>query len=96
MTDVDSAEVSTVKPQALCPNRCADKPGAALSEREIDVLVWLARGKSGIEVALILGISVCTVRVHIRKMIRKLDASNIPHAVARAFRMGILTSQRSR
>lgn len=61
-----------------------------LSARELDVLRWLALGKSGGEVAMILDIKVCTVRVHIRNIIRKLDASNIPHAIARAFRAGIL------
>lgn len=61
-----------------------------LTVREMDVLHWLTLGKSGGEIGVILGISVCTVRVHIRNIIRKLDASNIPHAVARAFKMGIL------
>jgi DNA-binding CsgD family transcriptional regulator len=61
-----------------------------LSAREMNVLAWLALGKSGIEVARILNISVCTVRVHIRNIIRKLQASNIPHAVAEGFKMGIL------
>jgi DNA-binding CsgD family transcriptional regulator len=37
-----------------------------------------------------LGISVCTVRIHIRNAIQKLDAINIPNAVARAYVAGIL------
>jgi DNA-binding CsgD family transcriptional regulator len=61
-----------------------------LSRRQRDVLYWLAQGKSGRETAVILGITLCTVRVHIRDMIRKLGAANIPHAVARAFQRGIL------
>ena len=61
-----------------------------LSHREMAVLRWLALGKSAHDVAKILGISVNTVRSHIRNIIRKLDVSNIPHAVAEAFRRGIL------
>ncbi|HEU4786233.1 MAG TPA: helix-turn-helix transcriptional regulator [Gemmatimonadaceae bacterium] len=61
-----------------------------LSAREFEVLSWLARGKSGGEIGLILGIRVPTVRIHIRNIFRKLEAVNIPHAVARAFLCGIL------
>ena len=67
-----------------------DHSGRHLSKREQDVLHWLTQGKSGQETSMILGISLCTVRVHIRNMLKKLDASNIPHAVARAFQKGIL------
>ena len=68
----------------------ADDSGRNLSKREHDVLYWLAQGKSGQETSMILGISLCTVRVHIRNMLKKLNASNIPHAVTRAFQKGIL------
>jgi DNA-binding CsgD family transcriptional regulator len=60
-----------------------------LTARELEVLSWLACGKSGGEISLILGISVPTVRNHIRSIFRKLEAANIPHAVARAFWIGI-------
>src|SRR5262252_6625848 len=61
-----------------------------LSSRESEVLHWLAYGKSGPEIAIILGISTCTVRIHIQSVKRKLDAVNIPHAVYLAFARGIL------
>lgn len=61
-----------------------------LSARERDVLNWLALGKSGPEIAMILGISVCTVRIHIRGLVRKLEAANIAHAVHRGHEWGIL------
>lgn len=63
---------------------------SALSRRETDVLRWLARGKRGAEIAGLLGISICTVRVHIRHIVKKLNASTMTHAVALAFRCGIL------
>jgi len=54
------------------------------------VLHWLSLGKSGPEIAIILGISTCTVRIHIQSVKRKLTAVNIPHAVYIAFAVGIL------
>jgi DNA-binding CsgD family transcriptional regulator len=61
-----------------------------LSRREREVLRWLAHGKSGPDTATILDISVCTVRMHIRNIMRKLTATNIPHAVTRGFQTGNL------
>lgn len=61
-----------------------------LAAREREVLAWLAQGKSGPETAIILDISICTVRIHIQNIKRKLDASNIPHAITKAFQEGLL------
>jgi len=61
-----------------------------LSRRETEVLHWLAEGKSGPEIAVILGISTFTVRIHIQGVKRKLNAMNIPHAVYLAVELGIL------
>ncbi|MBI3896759.1 MAG: helix-turn-helix transcriptional regulator [Gammaproteobacteria bacterium] len=61
-----------------------------MSVREQDVLNWLSLGKSGNEIAVILGIRVCTVRMHIRNLVEKLEASNIPHAITQAFHKGVL------
>jgi LuxR family quorum sensing-dependent transcriptional regulator len=68
---------------------CGTK-GNRLAAREKEILSWLAKGKSAPEAGIILNISVCTVRVHIQNIKRKLDASNIPHAIAKAFDEGIL------
>jgi DNA-binding CsgD family transcriptional regulator len=71
--------------------RYESTPNASrLSSRESEVLHWLAYGKSGPEIAIILGISTCTVRIHIQSVKRKLDAANIPHAVYLALTRGIL------
>ena len=66
-----------------------------LSTREREVLNWLASGRSAREVSLALAISVYTVRAHVRNILQKLGAVNIPHAVARAFQTGILPGNRS-
>jgi len=63
-----------------------------LSIRECEVFRWLAAGKSGPEIAIILYISVCTVRIHIRNILSKLEASNIPHAIAKGTMAGLLLS----
>src|SRR6266481_2547528 len=74
--------VESVTVEPADSSEAADE-GSYLSNRELDVLYWLALGKTGYETSVILGISLCTVRVHIRNTLRKLGASNIPHAVAR-------------
>jgi DNA-binding CsgD family transcriptional regulator len=68
------------------------KRKSGLSAREGEVLYLLAMGKSGPEIAIILGISICTVRLHIQSIKKKLGASNIPHAVARGYALGVLGS----
>jgi DNA-binding CsgD family transcriptional regulator len=62
-----------------------------LTARERQVLSWLARGKSAFETAIILDISIFTVRLHIQSIKRKLGATNIPHAVTQAYHAGILS-----
>ena len=69
---------------------CTSRSGFTLSSRESEVLQWLAHGKSGIEIAIILGISTCTVRIHIQSVKRKLNAATIPHAVYLAATTGLL------
>jgi DNA-binding CsgD family transcriptional regulator len=68
------------------------RPRNELSSREREVLHWLAIGKSGLDIALILGISICTVRLHIQSIKRKLGACNIPHAVARGYDTGVFAA----
>ena len=98
MTNMDESRARTAAsrdlPSAAPPRdyRGIDPANTALSvsEREQTVLHWLAQGKTANEIALILDISVCTVRAHIRSIVCKLNASNITHAVACAFRAGLL------
>ena len=88
------AKLAGVSP--ITASRYFRNPDAlSLSKRERDVLRCLAGGKTGYETASTLGISVCTVRVHIRSIRRKLHATNIPHAVAIAWSSGLLRSDSS-
>lgn len=66
-------------------------PPPHLSEREVEVLQWLARGKSNAVIAAILGVSPHTVDTIMRRAFVKLDASNRIAAVLKALRSGLIT-----
>lgn len=63
-----------------------------LSTREKAVLQWLAYGRSACEIAKLLAISTYTVRSHVRNILRKLNAANIPHAIMLGMTMGLIES----
>jgi LuxR family transcriptional regulator, maltose regulon positive regulatory protein len=67
-------------------------PGTAesLSAREVEVLRHVARGRSNREIAAALFISDVTVKSHLTRIFRKLDASSRTHAVARARELHLL------
>ncbi|MDO4233040.1 MAG: helix-turn-helix transcriptional regulator [Lautropia sp.] len=62
-----------------------------LSAREIEVLSWVADGKTGAEIGEILGISGPTVRFHLKNVLRKLGARNNASAVSRGIMLGVLS-----
>jgi LuxR family maltose regulon positive regulatory protein len=76
------------------PAELAVAPGAALtvplSERERDVLRFLPTVLTAHEIAQNLGISVNTVKAHMRAIYRKLDAARRRDAVIVARRHGLL------
>lgn len=69
-------------------NAGADVP--ALSERELQVLTAMARGRSNAEIGRELYLSEDTVKTHARRLFRKLGASDRAHAVAVGFRWGMV------
>ena len=52
-----------------------------LTERERNVLYYLAQGYKNSEIGEVLNISVHTVKAHLKKTFRKLDVSNRTEAV---------------
>ncbi|MGI5212072.1 helix-turn-helix domain-containing protein [Plantactinospora sp. CA-290183] len=73
----------------------ADQGGAgprrpALTEREMQVLVGMADGKSNAEIGRELFVSEDTVKTHARRLFRKLGARDRAHAVAAGFRAGLV------
>lgn len=63
----------------------------ALTQREREVLRLLADGHANEAIGMELGISVETVRTHIRKAMNKLDADTRTHAVATALRQSLIS-----
>ncbi|WP_127089064.1 LuxR C-terminal-related transcriptional regulator [Aquabacter cavernae] len=61
-----------------------------LTDREREVLAWAAAGKTVQDTADILSISNDTAETHIRSAIKKLNANNKTHAVARAIFLGLI------
>jgi DNA-binding CsgD family transcriptional regulator len=67
-----------------------DAQDIRISVREKEVLEWVERGKSSLEISLILGISERTVNAYIYKLMEKLEAVNRPQMVSIALRRGVI------
>ncbi|WP_417727329.1 autoinducer binding domain-containing protein [Roseovarius sp.] len=62
----------------------------SLSQREREILQWVAEGKSQQDIGDILAISHRTVEVHLRSVRSKLGALTTPQAIGRAVGLGIV------
>ncbi|HKL22637.1 MAG TPA: response regulator transcription factor [Tichowtungia sp.] len=69
-------------------------PEAKLSKRELDVLTLIAEGEAQKQIASRLNISIYTVKEHIHHIFSKLEAQNAPAAVSKAYRFGILPTEK--
>jgi len=65
-------------------NLIPDKVTTPLTQREIQILSYIANGNTNKEVAHILGISDQTIKNHVSAILRKLNANDRAHAVAMA------------
>ncbi len=65
-------------------------PQIALTPREVEVLKHVAEGLGNKDIADLLGTASGTVKMHVQNILGKLGASDRTHAVAIAFRRGIL------
>jgi DNA-binding CsgD family transcriptional regulator len=61
-----------------------------LTDREFEVLCHIAWGGRTDGIAHTLGLSPDTIKFHVTQILRKLGARNRSHAVALAYRRGIL------
>ena len=68
----------------------AGEGGPALTERELQVLGGMSRGRSNAEIGRELFLSEDTVKTHARRLFRKLDAADRAQAVAIGFRRGLV------
>lgn len=62
-----------------------------LSPRLRELLAHLAAGDSNADIARALWLSEDTVRTHVRRLLKALEARNRTHAVAVAYQLGLLT-----
>lgn len=68
---------------------CRLEPDAGLSDRERQVLVLVARGKSNREIATLLSLSVNTVKNHVHNILKKLHLSSRVEATLYALRRNL-------
>lgn len=71
--------------------RRARSKAYSLTPREVEVLTWVALGKSAWEIGEILNIAKRTVDEHAQTAVRKIGAVNRTHAVAIAVRDRIIS-----
>ena len=62
----------------------------SLTEREIEIARWTARGKTSAEIALMLGLSQYAINDHISEGMKKVDAVNRVQFVAKSIRLGLI------
>lgn len=67
-----------------------------LTKRELETITLLSEGLSKKEISDMLSISTPTVASHVAHIYQKLNVHNAPAAVAKAFRMGIFSSGKSK
>lgn len=65
-------------------------PEVALSDREREVLEWMGRGKSSVEIGSILEISPETVKTYVKRIYDKLETNDRVTATVRALKMGLV------
>jgi DNA-binding CsgD family transcriptional regulator len=63
-----------------------------LSERELQVLQYMASGRSNKEIGQVLYISENTVKAHVKSILAKLDAMGRTEAIAIATKRGLIVS----
>ncbi|MEV1332933.1 helix-turn-helix transcriptional regulator [Micromonospora costi] len=93
----DGAEGNGGEPEGAQPdgqtpasNVRAARAAIGLTERELQVLLGMAEGKSNAEIGRELFVSEDTVKTHARRLFRKLGARDRAHAVAAGFRAGLV------
>ena len=71
-------------------DRNAEKSELRLTDRELQVLTWVARGKSSSDIATILGISERTVNFHLDNAMRKAGVATRVQAAVKCALLGLI------
>jgi DNA-binding NarL/FixJ family response regulator len=78
LTTIINARLAGIARSALWPK------AIELNDREVEVLTWVARGKTSMEIAQILGLTKRTIDFHIDNARTKLDAATRTEAAIKA------------
>jgi DNA-binding CsgD family transcriptional regulator len=62
----------------------------SLTEREIEALTWVAKGKSSADIAVLMNISERTVNFHVNNVIHKLGVATRVQAAIRCALLGLI------
>jgi len=85
---MDAMQCNPTRIAAAADGYDAPYPLQRLTERERQVLAVLIEGKTNKAIAIAIGIQEVTVKLHIRKLLRKLKVSNRTQAVTFALQSG--------
>ena len=69
--------------QLLLADQMNSSKNSGLSKREVEIMKWVKMGKTNLEIASILDISIFTVKNHLRHIFKVLDVSNRMQAAAK-------------
>jgi len=70
------------------------KDGTNLTQRQVELVLMINRGLSNLEIAQTMGVSEMTVKVHVARLFKKLNAKNRSHAVYLAAERGLVIPSR--
>ena len=87
--DVAFRRIAALKSPGLPANQESPSSLRVLSAREDEILRWVSEGKTNVEISKILAISSYTVKNHVQRIMRKLNAANRTEAAAKYRRMGL-------
>jgi DNA-binding NarL/FixJ family response regulator len=77
-------------PPSMSQAMASRMPDSSLSNREREVLVLVAKGKSNKEIASQLGITEATIKCHVSVILMRLNASDRTQAVVIALQRGLI------
>lgn len=81
--DVAFRRVAALKSGRTLDGGNSSPNSGELSTREREIMKWLAQGRTNVEIAVTFAISPYTVKNHVQRILRKLNATNRTEAVAK-------------
>lgn len=82
--------IAIIRHRLAAAEKGAEKSSLRLTEREIEILTWVARGKSSSDIATILDISERTVNFHMDNAMRKAGVATRVQAAVKCALLGLI------